>query len=70
MRPRKKQRQGRAYVVDDALVTKCRLVLGEGNTGDLAAVVLVCERSEGSPSTTDVEKVILGLEVELASVDN
>lgn len=48
----------------DPLVTKLGLILAESNTGDFAVVVLVSESGKGTPSTSDVEQAIFGLEVE------
>ena len=59
---------GVAAVAADALVTEGSLVLGEGYTGDTAAVVLVRERGEGAPAAADVEQVVVGLQVELRYV--
>ena len=44
------------------------MVLREGDTGDLASVVLVREGGEGAPATADVEKVVVRLEVELVDM--
>lgn len=48
----------------DSLVTKLGLIFAEGNSGNFAAVVLVGESSEGTPSTSNVEQAIVRLEVE------
>ena len=52
-------------VLEDAVVAELGLVLAQGDTGDLAAIVLVCECTKGTPSTTNVEKTVIRLEVEL-----
>ncbi len=56
---------GIAAVVEDALVAKLGLVLAEGDTGDIAAVVLVGEGAKGAPAAANVEEAIFRLEVEL-----
>ena len=49
----------------NAVVAELGLVLAEGDTGDLAAVVLVRERGKGAPTATNIQKTVLGLQVEL-----
>ena len=56
---------GITAVVLDALVTEGGLVLREGDTGNLAAVVLVRERGEGTPAAAYIKETVLRLEVEL-----
>jgi hypothetical protein len=51
----------------DALIAKLGLVLAEGDTCDIAAIVLGCVCGEGAPSTADVEKTVFGLEVEFGA---
>lgn len=49
----------------DPFVTELGLVLAESNAGNFALVVLVSKSSEGTPSTSNVQQAIVGLEVEL-----
>jgi len=46
------------------VVTEFCLVLAESNTSNFAVVVLMSESGKGTPSTSDVEQAIFGLEVE------
>lgn len=54
-----------ATVGRDTIVAELGLVLAEGDTGDLAGVVLMGERGESTPTTADIEEAIGGLEVKL-----
>ena len=54
---------GITTVDPDPLVAKLGLILAEGDASNFAAVVLVCEGSKGTPSTSDVEQAIVRLEV-------
>ena len=47
------------------LVPKYSLVVAEGDAQNGALVILVSERCESSPSTPDIEKTIVRLEVQL-----
>lgn len=49
----------------NAVVAELGLVLAKGDTGDLAAVVLVRKGSKGAPATTDIEEAVGRLEVKL-----
>ena len=41
------------------------MVLGQCHTSDAASVVLVSESSKSTPTTANIKKVVLGLEVQL-----
>ena len=45
------------------LVTELGLILAESNAGNFAVVVLVSESSKGTPSTSNVEQAVFGLEI-------
>ena len=48
----------------DPLVTELGLILAKSNTSNFAVVVLMSESGKGTPSTSNVEQAIVGLEVE------
>lgn len=56
---------GVTAVVLDTFVTESSLILRKCDTGDTAAVVLVREGSKSAPSTSDIEKMVFRLKVEL-----
>ena len=56
---------GVTTVVLDAVVSELSLRLCDGDTSDVALVVLVRERGQRTPAAADVENTIRGLEVEL-----
>jgi hypothetical protein len=47
----------------DSVVPKLGLILPESNAGNFTAVVLVSKGGEGTPSTSNVEQAIVGLEI-------
>lgn len=51
----------RTYVILNALVTECGLVLRERDASNLATIVFVSERAESTPTAANVEQVVLGL---------
>ena len=56
---------GWTYVILNALVTECGLVLCERDASNLATVVFVGECTESAPTAADIEKVVLRLQVKL-----
>lgn len=53
----------------DSVVAELCLLPCKCNTGDVAVVVLVSKGGESSPTTSNVEKTIFGLEVEFFTDD-
>jgi hypothetical protein len=53
----------------NALISKLGLIFAQGDTSDLATVVLVRKCGKGTPATPDVEEIICGLEIELLADD-
>ena len=54
------------YVLCNTLITESGLLFGKSNTSNLAAIILSSERGESTPTTTNIQKVIFGLKVQLA----
>ena len=53
-------------IVFDPLVPESRLVLCQSDTSSVTAIILRGKGNESTPTTTNIQKVIFGLKVQLA----